>query len=97
MNPNLPTSRFVFPYKGVNLLWELIGPTKSGTLCKTVSGIHNGKRYFTCGASALFEQRHLDLLLCDIVVRSGLKVDGDRYEDTRRHPRQPAQTLSCHA
>jgi len=61
---------FVYPYQGINMLWEILKKTKEGTLCKSVDGIRGGLRYFGCEAEILMPNSQVERLTEGEMLRS---------------------------
>jgi len=75
-------NKFLYTYKGVELLWEVVADHGSkGLLCRTVSGVFGGMMYYSCGASAYFTASHVSRLISDAESRSLRRVSSHRTSE----------------
>ena len=75
-------NKFLYTYKGVELLWEVVADHGSkGLLCRTVSGVFGGMMYYSCGASAYFAAEHVRRLISDAESRRLRRVSSHRTSE----------------
>jgi len=75
-------NKFLYTYKGVELLWEVIADHGSkGLLCRTISGVFGGMMYYSCDASAYFAAEHVCRLISDAESRSLRRLSSHRTSE----------------
>lgn len=87
-------NKFLYTYKDVELLWEVVSDHGSkGLLCKDIDGVFGGMQYFSCGVFAYFSIEHVNKLIADAEARRLRRLSSHETSElgmkyTIRHARQ---------